>query len=100
MNQHQNNLHRRVRSFLWIFGTLATLALGMNAWAANDLDTPTALKADNGNGNGNDDNNGKDGAVTFNTKWLGHNDLQGRVTYQTTVHTNPNGRVIAFPGHF
>jgi hypothetical protein len=50
MNQHQNIPHRRVRSFLWIFGALATLALGVNAWAANDLDTPTALKEGDGNG--------------------------------------------------
>jgi hypothetical protein len=96
MNQHQNMPRRRVRSFLWIFGALATLALGVNAWAANDLDTPTTLKEDNGNGDG----NSLRGADTFNAKWLGHNDLQGRVTYQTTVHTYPDGRVIAFAGHF
>jgi hypothetical protein len=87
MNQHQNMPHRRVRALLCISGALATLALGANAWAANDLDT---LKA------GFDSN----AAAVHNTKWLGHNDLQGRVTYQTTVHTYPDGRVIAFAGHF
>ncbi len=98
MNQHQCIPHRRVRLFLWIFGALATLALGANTWAANDLDTPSMLSAKDHGGGG--DNNGLHGAVTFNTKWLGHNDLQGRVTYQTTVHTYPDGRVIAFAGHF
>lgn len=75
--------HRHVRTFLSVTGTLAAFALGANAWAANDLATFDL-----------------DGAQTFNTKWLGHNDLQGRTTYQTTVHTYPNGRVIAFAGHF
>ena len=98
MNQHQNTPHRRVRSFLWISGALAILTLGANAWAANDLDTPSMLSTKNDGGGGH--NNGLHGAVTFNTEWLGHNDLQGRVTYQTTVHTYPNGRVIAFAGHF
>src|SRR5690242_8217700 len=62
----------------------AMAALGANAWAANDLDTPALLH----------------GADTFNTEWLGHNDLQGRTTYQTTVHKYPDGRFIAFAGHF
>src|SRR5690348_1960397 len=62
----------------------AMVALGANAWAANDLDTPALLH----------------GADTFNTEWLGHNDLQGRTTYQTTVHHYPDGRFIAFAGHF
>jgi len=64
-------------------------ALGANAWAANDLDTPAPRHSV-----------GLDGADTFNSVWLGHNDLQGRVTYQTTVHTYPDKRVIAFAGHF
>jgi hypothetical protein len=64
-------------------------ALGANAWAANDLDTVAPWHSVD-----------LSGADTFNTEWLGHNDLQGRVTYQTTVHTYPDGRVIAFAGHF
>ena len=67
----------------------ALIALGANAWAANDLDTPAPRHSV-----------GLDGADTFNTEWVGHNDLQGRVTYQTTVHNYPDGRVIAFAGHF
>jgi len=94
MNRNRSTAHPRVRSFLWIFGALATVPLGVNVWAANDLDTPTVLKA------AKDSGDKLKGADTFNTKWLGHNDLQGRVTYQTTVHTYPDGRVIAFAGHF
>src|SRR5579871_2156333 len=73
----------RTRSISSITGALALLALSGAAWAANDLATLDPS-----------------GATTYNTKWLGHNDLQGRTTYQTTVHTYPNGRVIAFAGHF
>jgi len=81
--------HRRVRSSLYcIAGALALFALGANAWAANDLDTPAARHSVN-----------PDGSDTFNTEWLGHNDLQGRTTYQTTVHSQ-GGRVIAYAGHF
>src|SRR5215469_14432362 len=73
----------RVRRFSAITGTLALLALSGNVWAANDLATLSP-----------------NSAQTHNTRWLGHNDLQGRTTYQTTVHTYPDGRVIAFAGHF
>src|SRR5689334_8414954 len=89
MKQHPAIPHRRVRSSLCITGVLALFALGANAWAANDLDTPAPRDSVN-----------LQGADTFNTVWLGHNDLQGRTTYQTTVHVYPNGRVIAFAGHF
>ena len=75
--------HGCVRTFLSIAGPLAMLALSANVWAANDLATLDPS-----------------GATTFNTRWVGHNDLQGRTTYQTTVHTYPNGRVVAFAGHF
>src|SRR5712692_7783789 len=87
--KHPNMAHRRVWSSLCVTGVLAMFVLGAPAWAANDLDTPAPR--------GSVDLKGAD---TFNTEWLGHNDLQGRVTYQTTVHTYPNGRVVAFAGHF
>jgi hypothetical protein len=58
------------------------------AWSANDLDTPAAPGHIN-----------RDGSDTYNAEWLGHNDLQGRTTYQTTVQTQGN-RVIAYAGHF
>jgi len=58
------------------------------AWSANDLDTPAARGHIN-----------RDGSDTYNAEWLGHNDLQGRTTYQTTVQTQGN-RVIAYAGHF
>jgi len=69
-------------------GLAMTVGAGV-AWSANDLDTPQARGTV-----------GRNGADTFNMDWLGHNDLQGRTTYQTTVHTYPNGRVVAFAGHF
>jgi hypothetical protein len=64
------------------------------AWSANDLDTPYPVGTLN-----------PDGSNTYNTEWLGHNDLQGRTTYQTTVHTQwdpvaQKYRVIAYAGHF
>jgi hypothetical protein len=68
-------------------GLVFGLAAG-TAWSANDLDTPMAR-----------DTVHRDGADTFNMEWLGHNDLQGRTTYQTTVQTQGN-RVIAYAGHF
>src|SRR5436853_444649 len=89
MKQHPCIPHRRVRSSLCVTGVLAIFALGANAWAANDLDTPAPRHS-----------TGLNGADTFNAEWVGHNDLQGRVTYQTTVHNYPDGRVIAFAGHF
>ncbi len=58
------------------------------AWAANDLDTPNPRGTTH-----------PDGSNTYNTEWLGHNDLQGRTVYQTTVHTQGH-RVIAYAGHF
>jgi hypothetical protein len=71
------------------FGLSLLIAAG-TAWAANDLDTPAAR--------GNVHRNGAD---TFNTEWLGHDPLQGRTVYQTTVHTQgQDRRVIAYAGHF
>jgi hypothetical protein len=58
------------------------------AWSANDLDTPMARGTVH-----------RDGADTFNMEWLGHDDLQGRTVYQTTVQTQGR-RVIAYAGHF
>ena len=68
-------------------GLIFGLAAGA-AWSANDLDTPMARGTLH-----------RDGADTFNMEWLGHDDLQGRTTYQTTVQTQGN-RVIAYAGHF
>ena len=84
--QRQSTASRpRVHSILC---ACALLAIGGGTWAANDLDTPAPVGTLN-----------PDGSNTYNTEWLGHNDLQGRVTYQTTVHTQ-GGRVIAYAGHF
>jgi hypothetical protein len=67
---------------------LALLISAGAAWSANDLDTLYPRGTTH-----------PDGSNTYNTEWLGHNDLQGRTTYQTTVHTQGN-RVIAYAGHF
>jgi hypothetical protein len=74
-----------------IIGRPAILALGIfagAAWSANDLDTLNPPGVTH-----------PDGSNTYNTIWLGHNDLQGRTVYQTTVHTQGD-RVIAYAGHF
>ena len=68
--------------------SLFALLLSTLAWSANDLDTPAPRGTLNA-----------DGSDTYNTVWLGHDDLQGRTVYQTTVHTQGN-RVIAYAGHF
>ena len=68
--------------------SLSLVIAAGTAWAANDLDTPNPRGTTN-----------RDGSNTFNTVWLGHNDLQGRTTYQTTVHTQGRS-VIAYAGHF
>src|ERR1700723_2042917 len=67
---------------------LALLIAAGAAWSANDLDTPNPRGTTH-----------PDGSNTYNTEWLGHNDLQGRTVYQTTVHTQGD-RVIAYAGHF
>ena len=67
---------------------LALLIAAGAAWSANDLDTPNPRGTTH-----------PDGSNTFNTEWIGHNDLQGRTVYQTTVHTQ-GSRVIAYAGHF
>jgi len=76
---------------LWVAGCvgLAMTVCAGTAWSANDLDTPQAR-----------DTVHRNGADTFNMEWLGHDDLQGRTVYQTTVHTQAGGRVIAYAGHF
>src|ERR1700730_14979495 len=68
-------------------GLALTIAAGV-AWSATGLDTPAARGTVH-----------PDGSDTYNAEWLGHNDLQGRTTYQTTVHTQGD-RVIAYAGHF
>ena len=68
-------------------GLVFGLAAGA-AWSANDLDTPMARGTVH-----------RDGSDTYNMEWLGHDDLQGRTTYQTTVQTQGR-RVIAYAGHF
>jgi hypothetical protein len=67
---------------------ISLLVAAGSAWAANDLDTPAARGTVH-----------KNGADTYNMEWLGHDDLQGRTVYQTTVHTQGH-RVIAYAGHF
>ena len=78
------------RSMPLVAGLAGTVLLAFAgcAWCANDMDSPEPVGTLNA-----------DGSNTYNTKWLGHSDLQGRVVYQTTVHTQGN-RVIAYTGHF
>jgi hypothetical protein len=86
----QNNGHSiqmRWRRIAPPLGLSVLMAAG-SAWAANDLDTPAARGTVH-----------KNGADTYNMEWLGHDDLQGRTVYQTTVH-NQGNRVIAYVGHF
>jgi len=71
----------------WPVGLSLLMSAGV-AWSANDLDTPNPRGTTH-----------PDGSNTYNTEWLGHNDLQGRTVYQTTVH-NQGHRVIAYAGHF
>jgi hypothetical protein len=78
----------RAHSAVWLAGGAALLAACSGAWAANDSDSPYPVGTQNA-----------DGSNTYNTEWVGHNDLQGRVTYQTTVHSQ-NGHVVAYAGHF
>jgi hypothetical protein len=52
---------------------LALLISASAAWSANDLDTPNPRGTTH-----------PDGSNTFNTEWLGHNDLQGRSTADPT----------------
>jgi hypothetical protein len=88
MKRHDSTQLTQVRwSRIAVAGLALVIAAG-SAWAANDLDTPDPIGTTN-----------KDGSNTFNAVWLGHNDLQGRTTYQTTVHTQ-GSRVIAYAGHF
>ncbi len=87
-NSSTHSRQMRWRRIALPAGLALCIAAGA-AWSANDLDTPSprggTLNAD--------------GSNTYNTVWLGHNDLQGRTTYQTTVHTQGD-RVIAYAGHF
>jgi len=75
-------------SLISALAAAALLATTGVAWAANDMDSPDPVGTLN-----------RDGSNTYNTEWLGHNDLQGRTTYQTTVHSQ-NGHVVAYAGHF
>jgi len=83
----QGAFGRPPRTLTCLAGT-ALLAVGASGWCANDSDSPEPVGTLNA-----------DGSNTYNTVWLGHSDLQGRVTYQTTVHSQGN-RVIAYAGHF
>src|SRR6202047_2245607 len=67
---------------------VALLIAAGTALSANDLDTLNPPGTTH-----------PDGSTTYNAEWLGHNDLQGRTTYQTTVHTQGRS-VIAYAGHF
>jgi hypothetical protein len=88
MNQTEGTyLQARRRRIALSLGLAVLIAAG-TAWSANDLDTLNPRGTTH-----------PDGSNTYNTEWLGHNDLQGRTTYQTTVHTQGN-RVIAYAGHF
>src|SRR5882724_7409303 len=79
----------RIKSWGRIAGASLSLVVAAGtAWSANDFDTPNPRGTTN-----------RDGSNTFNAEWLGHNDLQGRTTYQTTPHSQ-GGRVIAYAGHF
>jgi len=79
---------RRYASPAVLLAGAVLFAFGGNSWGANNMDSPDPVGTLNA-----------DGSNTFNTIWLGHNDLQGRTTYQTTVHAQ-SGRFIAYAGHF
>jgi hypothetical protein len=87
LRTEMTNVGRPPRLLACLAGA-AMLAVGGNAWCANDSDSPEPIGTLNA-----------DGSNTYNTVWLGHNDLQGRVVYQTTVHSQAN-KVIAYAGHF
>ena len=87
MNNEMHWTRRRWSRIARPAGFALIIAAG-SAWAANDLDTPNPRGTTH-----------PDGSNTYNTEWLGHNDLQGRTVYQTTVHTQGH-RVIAYAGHF
>ena len=87
LQRKQGDFGRQPRLLMCLAGA-ALLAVGASAWGANDSDSPEPVGTLNA-----------DGSNTYNTVWLGHSDLQGRVTYQTTVHTQAAG-VIAYAGHF
>jgi hypothetical protein len=78
----------RAHSTLWAAAGAALLTLAPSVRAANDMDSPYPAGTQN-----------PDGSNTYNTEWLGHSDLQGRTTYQTTVHSQ-HGHVVAYAGHF
>jgi hypothetical protein len=71
------------------------LAMGASAWAADELDVRGIA-----NVHGVSKTLNADGSDTFNTVWLGHNDMQGRVIYQTTPHTMPNQKMLVISGSF
>jgi hypothetical protein len=92
MKMQQRKLYQCIRSALKIGGAAGVLALGSSAWAANDLDVTSRVTQA-----------GIAGIDAKNMELLGWNDMQGRVIYQTTIHTHntANGsRVIAYTGHF
>src|SRR5580700_10317640 len=90
MNTHDgtHSMQRRWSGIAQAAAGLALWVVAGAAWSANDLDTPAAHGTLN-----------PDGSDTYHAEWLGHNDLQGRTTYQVTVH-NQGNRVIAYAGHF
>lgn len=88
MSQSGDASLRSTKCFSAVVAALGLMCTSMAANAANDLATTEKAGFNTA------------AADVHNTKWLGHNDLQGRTVYQTTVHTYPDGRVIAFAGHF
>jgi hypothetical protein len=88
MKQSASVSLRHTKCFAAVAAALGMAFVSVGAWGANDLATTEKAGFDTA------------AADVHNTKWLGHNDLQGRTVYQTTVHTYPNGRVYAFAGHF
>jgi len=75
LKRREADLGRQPRALMCLAGA-TLLAVAAGAWGANDSDSPAPVGTLN-----------PDGSNTFNTVWLGHNDLQGRVVYQTTVHS-------------
>jgi hypothetical protein len=95
MKESQRTPHQHKRSYLLIGGALGLLTLSSGAWAANDLAVAAkTLEA------------GINIVDSYNMELLGWNDMQGRVIYQTSVHTFNTGtlptatRVIAVGGSF
>src|SRR4249919_1698715 len=90
MKEQHEQRDQRICTALKIGGTVALLALGSTAWAANDLDVVS--KATRGRT-----------IDAHNMELVGWNDNQGRLAYHMVIQnqlTADGQRVIAYVGNF